>query len=224
MRRMTLAAPLAIVCVLAAGASCDSKSDNAGPAPEFSTVLTPSATAVATATTGPVKGSPAGPVWPSPEDCTTHNPATVTKHYEAGIHTINDGTRTLMRFHGGPSESIGQQALTLAKRFRKHCFLGRGNTREEKYSYIFDYWLEPSGMTPSIPDPDCSTYDRNNLTVEDMGSGHGWRVKEHDHVLHLFNNESDARNGKLVLAKYGRICFIGQGYDGDDQDVVSYFL
>lgn len=55
-----------------------------------------------------------------------------------------------------------------------------------------------------------------------MGSGHGWRVKDHDHVLHVFNNESDARNGRLVLARYGRICLIGTG--DHDPGQVSYSL
>jgi hypothetical protein len=56
-----------------------------------------------------------------------------------------------------------------------------------------------------------------------MGSGYGWRVKDHDHVLHLFDNESDARKGKLVLAKYGQICSIGD--PGDlGRDVISYSL
>ncbi len=79
-------------------------------------------------------------------------------------------------------------------------------------------------MNTTIPDQeeDCSPYDRHNLTVEDMGGGYGWRVKDHDHVLHLFDNESDARNGKLVLAKYSQICSIG--FSDDGRDVMSYSL
>lgn len=128
-------------------------------------------------------------------------------------------------FAGGPGETVGAKGLALAQRFRKHCFLGRGNTREDKNSYTFDYWRDPSGKTPNIPDQDedCSGYNRNNLTVEDMGGGYGWRVKDHDHVLHVFDNESDARSGKLVLSKYNQICFIGNS-DDNDPDVVSYFL
>ena len=61
----------------------------------------------------------------------------------------------------------------------------------------------------------------NNLTVEDMGGGDGWRVKDHDNVLHLFDNESDARNGKLVLAKYSKNCSIG---DNDGYDAVNFML
>ena len=53
-----------------------------------------------------------------------------------------------------------------------------------------------------------------------MGDGHGWRVKDHDHVLHEFDNETDARNGALVLAKYSQICQIGS-LDTTDDDLGS---
>ena len=82
---------------------------------------------------------------------------------------------------------------------------------------MFDYWRDPSGQNPTIPDQadDCSPYDRTNLTVEDMGGTEGWRVKDHDHVLHVFYTEQDARAGQQVLSKYAQVCFIGD---------ISYFL
>ena len=220
---MTLAAPLAIVFLLAAGASCDSKSDNAGPAPEFSSVAT--ATAPPGATGSPAKQAtsapPAAPAWPTPENCVTYNPANVTKVYEAGVHMIRDGGKEVLRLTGGPADIVGQQGLALAKRYKKVCFLGRGNTREESNQYVFEYWRDSSGNNVSIPDENCGDYDKGNLTVENMGGGDGWRVLDHNNPLQLFNNESDARNGKLVLAKYSKICRIG---DPDDNGVVvSYF-
>lgn len=231
MNPLRVAAPLALICLIAAGCGGES-GDNAGDTPQFATSVEPTAP---TATTGaeapadPTKAPPPPPPkpasgWPSPEDCTTHNPATVTKHYEAGIHVIKDGSHVLMRFEGGPEDIVGTQALALAQRFRKHCFIGRDNNREDRNQYIFDYWRDASGMKPAIPDLDeiCSDYDRGNLTVEDMGGGHGWRVKDHDHVLHLFDNESDARKGEQVLSKYSRICTIGQG--DEDQDFITFFL
>jgi len=48
-----------------------------------------------------------------------------------------------------------------------------------------------------------------------MGGNEGWRVKDHDHVLHLFFTEQDARAGQLVLSKYAKVCLIGD---------ISYFL
>jgi hypothetical protein len=225
--RPTLVVTVAAL-ILAAAAGCDSGKPQTQAPPEISTVVTPSdgpaTPAPGVSPSRGAGGSPAAPaVWPNPEDCLSYNPGNLRNQYEAGIHQIMDGSRVVLRLHGGPGETIGQQGLALARRYRKHCYVGRGNTREEKGEYVFDYWREPSGNTPSIPDENCSGYNRNNLTVEDMGSGHGWRVKDHDHVLQQFDNESDARNGKLVLSKYSRICFIDQGYDGLDRDPVSYF-
>jgi hypothetical protein len=173
-------------------------------------------------------GSGSSSSWPTPEDCISYNPAALTMAYDAGYYTVKEGSKVVLRVPGQQGDTTGDKALALAKRYKKHCFLGRDNTREERNSYIFDYWRSASGATPTIPDQeeDCSEYDKTNLTVEDMGGGYGWRVKDHDHVLHLFDNESDARNGKLVLAKYRQICYIGSGGDDDNsgQDQVSYSL
>jgi len=223
------------VLALGAMAGCTSSSKDALPAPGL-----PTPTAGPTGSpepggppnppgegsaTGTATRSPAPPAWPSPENCISYNPANVTVNYEAGIHSVNDGNKVIMRLAGGPGDEVGQKGLALAQRYRKHCFLGRDNTREENNAYIFDYWRDPSGQKPTIPgqEDDCSGYDRTNLTVEDMGGGDGWRVKDHDHILHLFDNESDARNGKLVLAKYRTICYIGDAGD-DNPNVVSYSL
>jgi hypothetical protein len=223
MRRLLIAAPLVAACLLATGASCDSEpASNANPAPEFSTVVTDSpAPAVSTAAPKPGNSTPPAASWPSPEDCVSYNPATVTNNYAAGIHQVSAGTTMLLRFMGGPEEMHGTQGVNVAKRYRKLCFLGKNNGREEKGEYVFEYWRDASGSTPAVPDESCSNYDRNNLTVENMGSGQGWRVKDHDNPLQLFDNEADARNGKLVLAKYGKICYLGRGDDGEGK--VTYF-
>ena len=136
---------------------------------------------------------------------------------------VTAGSVEVMRVHGDPGSDLGDKALALAKRYGKHCFLGRKNTREEKVNYVFDYWRNQVSGAGAVPgqEDDCSAYNRNNLTVEDMGNGDGWRVKDHDHVLHLFDNERDARNGKLVLSKYGHMCQLGDGGDGTF-DQISY--
>jgi hypothetical protein len=233
MRRLLAAAPAAVLLLLAS--ACGSSSGTGQAEPTASGVFdqtSPSAAATntggapATQNTGNTGGNTQAQ-WPSPEDCVSYNPSNVKSRYEAGIWAIVDGNIEVMRLHGGPSENVGEKGVALAKRFRRHCYLGRNNTREEKYSYIFDYWRDPSGQNPAIADQedDCSPYDKNNLTVENMGSGQGWRVKDHDHVLHLFDNETDARNGKLVLSKYNQICFIGNPPDSNQgQDQVSYQL
>jgi hypothetical protein len=235
MRRSLITAPLAVVFVLMAAAACGGKGNTGttlGEGPTGTPTVAPSSAPVTTSTSAGASdkktNNPAPPSWPTPEDCVSYNPNNLTTNYEAGILQVNDGSKVVMRLHDDPGDTVmPTQALAVAKRFKKHCFIGNGNTREEKYSFIFDYWRDSSGMKPSIPGVDdlCSNYNHNNLTVEDMGNGDGWRVKDHDNVLHLFDNEKDAKNGKLVLSKYSKQCYLGN--DPDDnmgQDLVSFQL
>lgn len=224
MRRNPIALALVVFCVLAGAAGCASQSNNVATSPVFSSTVGSASTHTTSPAPRATNSPPAAAQWPTPEDCISYDPAGVTVVYQAGIYSVQDGNHEVMRVSGNPDDTVGQQALALAQQYRKHCFLGRANTRVDKNSYIFDYWGDPSGMTPPIPgqEDNCSSYDRQNLTVEDMGGGDGWRVKDHDHVLHLFDNGSDARNGELVLSKYSQICFIGNG--DNDPEIVSYFL
>jgi hypothetical protein len=170
---------------------------------------------------------PSGGGWPSPEDCISYNPANLTVNFDPnGIYNLLSGSTLVLRVYGEQGDNTGDKVLALAKRYRKHCYIGRSNTRvEERGNYIFDYWRDSSGQKPTIPDQeeDCSSYDPTNLRADDMGSGYGWRVRDDDHVLHVFDNESDAKKGKQVLAKYHQICFIGD--PGDlGRDVIGYML
>jgi hypothetical protein len=213
------------VLTLAVGAGCGKKSPGAASAPDPSS---PPVAATTPASAAPIPdGSPepVGTGWPSPEDCITYNPTTVTATFANGTYTVTDGTQTVMILHGSPGDTLGAKAVALAQRYDEHCFIGRGNTRGDAAQFVFDYWRNPSGLNPPIPDQDkdCSDYNRANLTVEDMGNGEGWRVKDHDHVLHVFDNQADARNGQLVLSQFSQLCFLGNS-DEEDQDTISYLL
>jgi hypothetical protein len=220
---------LAAILFVAAGCGGKSNPDAAGPGPAATTGQ-PSGTAQppksdAPPTTGrTTTTSSSTSDWPSPEDCISYNPSTLTTHYEAGIWVVSSGSVAVIRVHGGPSDNTGQKALALAQHYKRHCFIGRNNPRPDPGPYSMDYWRDSSGQNPTIPDQedDCSPYNRNNLTVEDMGGGDGWRVKDHDHVLHLFDNQKDAQNGKLVISKYSKVCSFGDG--DNDQDVITYWL
>jgi hypothetical protein len=240
MRRLPLATTVAIICVLAGASGCGGSSAPNTPAPSASSA-SPEPTSSATGVGGPAAdpqptgnsgggggggGGSQSSDWPSPEDCIAYNPNNLTKRYEAGIWTVNDGGIQVMRLHGGPTDNVGDKGLALAKRFKSHCFIGRNNHRTEKYSYIFDYWRNSSGINTTIADQeeDCSPYNRGNISVDAMGDD-AWRVKDHDHVLHAFDTKTDANNGKLVLAKYNQICFLG--VDDDDpqgQELVNYMI
>jgi hypothetical protein len=222
----TVVVPLAALLCLTA---CGSKAATVSAPPAATTTAAPAATSGAPApaptTVRSTATTTAAADWPSPADCVSYHPASLTTHYEAGIWTVNDGGIEVIRVHGGPTDDTGQKGLALAQHYQRHCFLGRGQLYQDRGSYIFDYWRDPSGRNPTIPgqQDDCSPYNRTNLTVDDMGGSDGWRVKDHDHVLGLFFTEADARAGKLVLSKYDQICSFGDPTDAD-QDVITYYL
>jgi hypothetical protein len=225
MRRTSIFAPLALVSIMATGAGCSSASGTQGAPPNVTTVVSPSAAPSASPeparSAGPGSKPPvAAASWPTPENCISYSPSKATVHYEAGIFIVEAGSVVVISVHGDPASDLGDKALALAKRYSKHCFLGRENTREEKERYIFDYWRNQVSGAKPVPgqEDDCSDYDRSNLTVDDMGNGDGWRVKDHDNVLHVFDTESDARNGKLVLSKYHRMCNLGDA----EHEQISY--
>jgi hypothetical protein len=218
MRRIWIAIPLALV--LAVGATACGTPAPASTDPPDTGVLGPSETPSGDPATTPpadpgsggttTAAPPPAAQWPSPLDCISYNPNALTKVYAAGVHAIKQGQTELIRVYGGPSDTVGDKALALAKRYTQVCFIGRNNYMDEKEAYIFEYWRNPSGNNSPIPDSedDCSNYDKNNLQVNDMGGGYGWRVKDDDHVLQIFETEVDAKNGKIVLAKYNQICYV----------------
>jgi len=222
-------AALALGATLAL-AGCASKSNGTGALSPVGASVSPTATSTGTTSPKPTSATtkPTGSQnsdWPEPADCVSYNPATLTVTYASGSYRITDGSHEVLTVDGQQGDMVGQQALALAKRYQRHCYIGRDNGRADKNAYIFDYWRSDSGLNTDIPGLDdlCSDYNNKNLTVEDMGGGDGWRVKDHDHVLHLFDNSKDAHDGALVLKKYHRACSIGGGGD-DDPRQISFFL
>jgi hypothetical protein len=191
--------------------------------PSASAAADPSGSARPPSSPGTKPPQIAAASWPTPENCISYSPSKATVRYDtgAGAFVVEAGSVEVMRLYGDSGSDLGAKGLTLAKRYSKHCFLGRKNTRDEKERYIFDYWRNQVSGAKAVPgqEDDCSDYDKTNLTVDDMGNGEGWRVKDHDNVLHVFDTESDARNGKLVLSKYHRMCELGEG---DNFEQTSY--
>jgi hypothetical protein len=206
-----------LVAVAACGSS--SSTEGSGSLANTSASKTPAPTSTATAGSTPTTPATKKTTTKSaPTDCVTYDPSNVTVDGSgaSGTFVVSSGSTVVMRLHG-QDDMVGQQALALAQRYKEHCYIGRNNTRDPKGDYIFDYWLKPSGNTPEIPDEDdaCRTYNNHNLTVENMGDGDGWRVKDHDDVLHVFDNGADANSADKILLKYTQICSIGETEDGD---------
>ncbi len=222
---------IGVLAVAGCGSNTPSNGNGALSGPQSQTVTSPPATAHTTApTTTPATKKTTKPTatWPSPEDCVSYDPSqlTVDGSGASGTFVVSSGSTVVMRLHG-QEDQVGQQALALAQRYTKHCYIGRNNTRSPQGDYIFDYWRDPSGQTPTIPglDDACSPYNNHNLTVEDMGDNDGWRVKDHDDVLHVFDNGTDANNADIVFLKYTRSCSIGETQDSDnDLGAVTFQL
>jgi hypothetical protein len=231
MRRISTVVPFVLLGL--AGSGCAGRAEPAGTGTlgHASTPAAISTTPAAASTPAPVvtvtktarpSASPTAPSrWPSPEDCVSYDPAHLAVHYEAGVFVVSDGATEVARLQGDPHSNVGEKGIALARRYREHCFLGRGNIEGD---YVFDYWRSPTGAHTTIPDEEdaCSPYDPTNLQLEDLGAGGGWRLKDHDHVLHLFADDSDARGGLLVASMYHEICFVGVITD-TNLDQVSYF-
>jgi hypothetical protein len=72
------------------------------------------------------------------EDCLPYNADAlriVDEGYTGWLLT-DGGSRMLML----DNEQDAKAALTLAQQYSAHCFIGRGNTRPDRESYIVEYW------------------------------------------------------------------------------------
>jgi hypothetical protein len=228
MSRTRIALPAACVLLLAAGCGGKSSPTGSGTLQQIPSSAPTGTASVTPATSTPTPNPPPTTHTPKPPsgDCVSYDPGhlRVDGTAASGTFLVEDGSTVVIRVHG-QDDQVGQQALALAQRYTRHCYIGRNNTMDPTGDFIFDYWRGPSGNTPPIPGEDelCSPYDNKNLTVEDMGGGQGWRVKDHDHVLHLFADKADAQAGDAVLATYSQVCAIGDVTDTDsDLGQVDY--
>lgn len=152
--------------------------------------------------------------WPSPGDCISHNPANVSLVYNASqaVWQVMDGGHALLAYK---RKVDGEAGLELAKSFKKHCFIGRNNSRPNREQYIMDYWKD-SVKKPVVATPDCLSHTPSHLSAVDRGAL-GWRIEGDGEYIQLFDTKADADNGLLVFKHYNRHCYIGRGYDGADR-------
>lgn len=162
--------------------------------------------------------------WPSPADCVGHNPSNVSILYTASgpLWQIVDGSHALMAFKRSADATAG---LALAKAYKTHCFIGRGNTRTNRAQYIMDYWRDPVQTAPAITSPDCLPHTPSALTIENLGSL-GWRIDNGSEAVELFDTQADANDALLVMKHYNRHCYIGRGNGSTDPNndyIVTWF-
>jgi hypothetical protein len=218
--RRTLLLPIAAAtfAVLLTAAACGGKStpiagptDGATATPTGDGTISPGTPtpSVETVTVTVTSTSGGGGSWPAHEDCINYNPNNLTLDPDNGAFVVHDGSKEIIRVYDDQN-GTADKALALAKHFKTVCFIGRGNTRDPlDDDYIFEYWKNKSGINSSLlyTEDDCGSYNRSNLTVDDAGDA-GWRVKDHDNVLQMFDTKAEANDGKIVLSKYSQICRI----------------
>jgi hypothetical protein len=163
--------------------------------------------------------------WPADEDCISHDPTQLSVVYNAGqaIWQVLEGTNHAMLAYKRKVDA--DTALAVAKRDKKHCFIGRDNTRTNRKSYILDYYRDPSGINTLINSPDCIGHTAAKLWLEDLGAT-GWRLNNGNEYVQLFDTKADAEAGLLVFKHFNKHCYIGRGYSGSDrlQYITNYFL
>jgi hypothetical protein len=237
-RRPRLAGLLLAIALIGLGAGCASKSGTdttatgetgSGQLGDVPATAEPTPTAVPTPTSTDVgeDGTPdpgpstPGPkltlainpslllLWPNPADCVTYNPATVSISYAAPTQTwsIVDGTQGLLVFKRQADADAG---LALAKSYKKHCWIGRTNTRSNHGAYVMDYWLDPVPGAAAVPNPDCLPHTSGQLAVSSAGTS-GWLVQNGGEAVKLLDTKADADNAVLVMKHFNRHCYIGRG-------------
>ena len=165
-------------------------------------IETRSATADVTVPTPP--GPPV--IVKSDEDCLTYEPGTVAMSKDNVVGwRVADGGTTLATLD---KESDAKQALALARRFKKRCFIGRSNTRINRSDYIIDYWAMPTNVPSPIPNEDCREYDRASLTSKEVGAA-GFSLEDRSGRLTLADTKADAQKAWNIAKDHTALCSIG---------------
>ena len=169
------------------------------------TVQTEAKTATADIT---VAELPPGEVAAGADDCVNYDPAPlkITSDRNAGW-VLTDGSNNLLTLD---NESDAQQALSLARRYKSHCFLGRGNTRPNRSDYIIEYWEAPTRAPTVIDAEDCVRFDAGALRIAESGA-QGFVLTDGRSRLLAADTRKDAQKAWDIAQKHSMLCFIGRG-------------
>ncbi len=151
-------------------------------------------------------------------DCIGYDPATL-EIQDLGTTgwRLNAGASALLLYD---NETDALRGLAIAGNRTELCFIGRDNTRTDRFRYIREFWHGVSGVTVPIPGPeDCIGYDPATLEIQDLGAA-GWRLDAGSSALLLYDNETDALRGLELAEAFNDLCFIGR--DNTRPDRLSY--
>lgn len=74
---------------------------------------------------------------PPQHDCFSYNVSALRIEQAGQGWYLTDGNSSMSSFR---TEEQAEAALSLAKRFSAHCFIGRDNDRPNRGDYIIEYW------------------------------------------------------------------------------------
>jgi hypothetical protein len=107
------------------------------------------------------------------------------------------------------TKAHADDAVKVARKYTRSCYVGRGNTRPERSRYIVQYWEGPSGLPAGLaPALDCSGYNPATLAVNSAGAS-GWRLSDGTHEILLLDTAADAERAKIVAGGATKLCLIG---------------
>lgn len=156
------------------------------------------------------------------EDCLPYDPRSLTIADEGanGWLLTDGGSRMLML----DNQADAERALAVARAHTAHCFIGRGNSRPDRYQYVTHYWTGDSGLGAPMSGEDCISYGPASVGIFDRGAL-GWRLEDGSSWLLLFDNQADGNRGLTVARTASRLCFIGRGNSRPDRQayIVEYW-
>ena len=143
-------------------------------------------------------------------DCTVYDPGSLKVHKldnNEGFAVATDPANPVLTLD---TESDARRGLSLARAFKKHCYLGRTSKRPNKNLYLIEYWLEPTGASIAIDGEQCFPYTRSALRVIENGT-QGFSLADPPRRLLLADTKADAERIWEHAQQHSQMCFIGQG-------------
>ncbi len=158
-------------------------------------------------------------------DKTSYNPNTLKVLKESdGTWLLTDGNSRMKIF---ANETDARNALRVARRHTKQCFVGRSNKRKNRRDFIFSYWEGKSGLSQeNLTKTDIIRYDPAKVTARYIPEKDYWRIEENgSHYMFIADNMADAMAMLAVVERFTKLCFIGRDNKKPDRKkyIMQYF-
>lgn len=164
-----------------------------------------------------------GPIVDLYDDCIAYNPFNLELRDEgANGWLLTDG---VSRMQVLDDYDDATEALSVARRYTHHCFIGRGNNRPERRRYITEYWLGDSGIHAGQIGGDCRSYNPANIRIVDEGAN-GWLLTDGISRMDILDNLEDAEQALGLAREHSSRCFIGRGNNRPNRRayILEYWL